>query len=333
MYILQKNLTVAPRIEVNRKKIKWSDDGIGDYLSLFNRYSADVCKLWYNPSSPALSRLFLQVSNSMCDMAATRSNNNAKSKSRKCKSSVIPSSIRRVKNQLRKYHSMLKAARCNPLSTPEMLLFANQKFSAAKKAYRKVVRQDRATRSVKRDLHLNNFEDVYKYVRSCKNVSLSKLRELTVGDKKYTDDMVPDGFFDAMSSVKTCDMNEVLKEPPLFNAVRDSEHIVQLCKVGQQLPPVSIERSFDLLTKLKKDVTDVYGMSSLHYLHAGDDGLRQFALMMNTILLNTDNASILEVNTTHGLIIYKGGQKEKTSERSYRTISTCPIVEKLWICI
>ena len=56
--------------------------------------------------------------------------------------------------------------------------------------------------------------------------------------------------------------------------------------------------------------------------------MRNFALLLNTIILNVENANIKELNTTHGLILYKGGQKDKSNERSYRIISTCPIVAK-----
>ena len=35
-----------------------------------------------------------------------------------------------------------------------------------------------------------------------------------------------------------------------------------------------------------------------------------------------------ELNTAHGLILYKGHKKEKTSDRAYRTISSCPFLAK-----
>ena len=41
-----------------------------------------------------------------------------------------------------------------------------------------------------------------------------------------------------------------------------------------------------------------------------------------------ENATIVELNVAHGIILYKGHKKEKTSERSYRTISTCPFLSK-----
>ena len=321
------NLDSAPRIDLDRKKIKWTEEGVSTYLTLFSRLSNDVCNLWYHPSSVSLSTLFLRISKSLCDMAAEKSNKIMPTKHQHSLPRV-PVAIKQAKNRLRRTHSLLLNARRNPCSSPYYLHLTEQRFHAAKKTYRKIVRQDRASRSVDRDLCLNNFTDVYKYVRSLKNKSSVKLRELKVGDNVYKDDMVPDGFFHAMGAVKYCDRDEILKNPYLSSAVQDSEHIVELCKAGNKLPPVSIETSRSLLTRLKKEVADVYGISSLHYLHAGDEGNRQFALLLNTILLNPENATIKELNTTHGLIIYKGGQKDKTSERSYRTISTCPIVAK-----
>ena len=49
---------------------------------------------------------------------------------------------------------------------------------------------------------------------------------------------------------------------------------------------------------------------------------------MNCIISNINNASIKEINTAYGLILYKGHGKEKSCDRSYRTISTCPLIAK-----
>ena len=50
--------------------------------------------------------------------------------------------------------------------------------------------------------------------------------------------------------------------------------------------------------------------------------------MLNNIITNVNNAGLTELNTAHGLIFYKGHRKEKTSDRSYRTISSCPFLAK-----
>ena len=39
-------------------------------------------------------------------------------------------------------------------------------------------------------------------------------------------------------------------------------------------------------------------------------------------------AGIDELNTIYACVLYKGHKKDKTSDRSYRTISTCPLVAK-----
>ena len=50
--------------------------------------------------------------------------------------------------------------------------------------------------------------------------------------------------------------------------------------------------------------------------------------LMNCLISNINNASIKEINTAYGLILYKGHGKEKSSDRSYLTISTCPLIAK-----
>ena len=91
---------------------------------------------------------------------------------------------------------------------------------------------------------------------------------------------------------------------------------------------ITIEKAKNLLLRLKKNVSDVFGISTLHYLYAGIEGLEHFSCLLNTIITNVGNSSINDLNMAHGLILYKGGQKDKSSDRSYRTISTCPIVSK-----
>ena len=320
-------LEVAPRTKVERVKVRWSEDGVLKYHSMVERNAGSIAKLWYCPASASLTRVYLQVSNLLFNMAAARTNkvlvNNSKQKTNR-----VPASIKRVKNQLRRAHRILKSTKCNSNSSSFHILSAECKFNELKKEYKKTVRQVRASTSINRDLRLNHFNDVYKYIRSLKNAPSSKLRKLVVGDQVYSEEMVPDGFYKAMSSVKTCDMNAIKNDKFLTGAIRDSEHVVTLSKVGQKIPPLSIEKAGELLQRLKKNVTDVYGLSTLHFLNGGIEGVRSFALLMNSIILNVENAKIKELNTTHGLILYKGGLKEKSSERSYRTISTCPIVAK-----
>ena len=65
-----------------------------------------------------------------------------------------------------------------------------------------------------------------------------------------------------------------------------------------------------------------------HYLNAGEEGLSHFQEILNAILEDVENATIEELNVAHGAIYYKGHKKDKNSERSYRTISSCPFLSK-----
>ena len=50
--------------------------------------------------------------------------------------------------------------------------------------------------------------------------------------------------------------------------------------------------------------------------------------MLTKLQLLLNNASIDELNTVLANILYKGHGKDRSSERSYRTISICPFLSK-----
>ena len=54
----------------------------------------------------------------------------------------------------------------------------------------------------------------------------------------------------------------------------------------------------------------------------------QYTQLLNSLIADTSNASIIELNVALGSILYKGHGKDKTNHRSYRTISTCPFLSK-----
>ena len=86
--------------------------------------------------------------------------------------------------------------------------------------------------------------------------------------------------------------------------------------------------STSLLKRIKRSVKDFHGITALHYLNAGEAGLDHFNLLLNGIIKDVNNASIQELNQVYGLILYKGHNKDKSSHRAYRTISTCPFLAK-----
>ena len=53
---------------------------------------------------------------------------------------------------------------------------------------------------------------------------------------------------------------------------------------------------------------------------------------MNVIVNNVNLSNLPELNSIYACILYKGQGKDRESSRSYRTISTCPLVAKAIDC-
>ena len=79
---------------------------------------------------------------------------------------------------------------------------------------------------------------------------------------------------------------------------------------------------------MKPNVNDFYGITPNHYNFAGPAGWKHFFLLLSALLSDVNNTTILEINVVSAIILFKGHNKDKTSERSYRTISTCPVIAK-----
>ena len=79
---------------------------------------------------------------------------------------------------------------------------------------------------------------------------------------------------------------------------------------------------------MKATVVDYWSITPLHFLNAGSEGLHHFNFLMNQVILNVNASSVKELNTAYALLLHKSHGKSKTSERSYRTISTCPVLAK-----
>ena len=60
---------------------------------------------------------------------------------------------------------------------------------------------------------------------------------------------------------------------------------------------------------MKTHVIDIYGITALHYLHAGDEGLEHFVALLNMFISEVNNATLDEVNRVLGIILYKGHSK------------------------
>ena len=79
---------------------------------------------------------------------------------------------------------------------------------------------------------------------------------------------------------------------------------------------------------MKPHVSDFWSITPLHYLNAGQEGLIHFNFLLNFIINDINLASVKELNTVCALLLHKGHGKPKTNSRSYRTISSCPVLAK-----
>ena len=210
---------------------------------------------------------------------------------------------------------------------------AKSSLKSTKKCYQSKVRSVRLQHCINRDSTVNqilcsNPFKIHNYIKNNRKTRSSKIQTLTVGDKTYSGSSVADGFYDSMSSLKSCDMNVLHNDHHLSPQLSNYAHILKICQDNHNIPPVTQAIATSLLQRLKKTVSDLYTITVMHYINAGQEGLDHYMSLLNNIIEDVNNATIDELNTTYGLILYKGHNKEKTSHRSYRTISTCPILAK-----
>ena len=116
-----------------------------------------------------------------------------------------------------------------------------------------------------------------------------------------------------MTSLKSCDYEQLLQNPVIAEQFSNYEHILKLCKNKKPVPAISRQTAQGLLSRNKKNVADFYSITASHYLNAGEEGISHFEDLLNLIITDVNNASAEELNVAHGLILHKGHKKEKTS--------------------
>ena len=168
---------------------------------------------------------------------------------------------------------------------------------------------------------------IYKRIKSLKTSSAEKIPFLKIGDKVYNGEDVKDGFYDSISKLKSRD-NLVQASSTIINYAEDYSNILDLCKNKSNLPKISLAKSTEILKSMKHSVIDIFSVTPAHFIHAGDEGLKHFNYLLNSIIENVNNATVEELNACYALLLYKGHGKVKTSDSAYRTISTFPVVSK-----
>ena len=195
--------------------------------------------------------------------------------------------------------------------------------------YRQLVRRLRALDSYSRDLKLMNLPTLtYASIRRSKRKN-DAISSLTVGDVMYSGDAVKDGFYESIRQLKMKNTGSTVDtRTETLDLISDYSHIVQLCKTSNQVPLVSEHAAFEILSNMKMDVMDFYSITPSHYINAGIAGYKHFHILLNSLLSDLNNTTLTDVNRAHAVVLFKGHGKDKSSSKSYRTISTCPVVAK-----
>ena len=76
-------------------------------------------------------------------------------------------------------------------------------------------------------------------------------------------------------------------------------------------------------------MTDYYSITSNHYLKAGRAGIDHFHFLLSVLIEDVNNVKLRELNTAYAHILYKSHGKNRNLDRSYRLISSCPLLSKL----
>ena len=158
-------------------------------------------------------------------------------------------------------------------------LSSMRQLQTARKEYRQAVRANRLHQSIIRDSKLDTIlskdpRNIFSYLRSIRKTKTKSIQSLTVGSKSYTGDRVGDGFYDSMTSLKSCNIESLKNDKDLSHHFSNYRHIMKICQAKQNIPPISVHAASKLLARMKTHVTDIYGITPLHYLYAGDEGIQ-----------------------------------------------------------
>ena len=162
-------------------------------------------------------------------------------------------------------------------------------------------------------------------IKALESSATKKIAYLHVGNKIFLGDQVPDGMFESIKSLKTEPYNLESSFPDFST---EYGFILDICKAGMKIPTLTRKKTGKILEGLRKNVNDFYSITALHYLHAGDAGLDHLNFLLNSIIDNVNNAHLKELNTIYAIVLLKGRGKDRNLDRSYRTISTCPLAAK-----
>ena len=332
------DLVVAPRISNERVKIDWSEDGIEKFEHLVGNTLADLREQWGDPSSSSSISILLASTYSCLSFAAASTNKAiVLGKHRVAKPFVCPR-VRLTERDVHHARKKLDTAKISSSSdSTQSVDLAKEHLRAAKAIYRQTVRAETSTQRLHKGENLfavisSNPSAAFRSIKSSSRAAVQPIQNLKVKDKLYSGENVPDGFYDSLSSLKAPDLSELHSTSHYQENLVDYENVLKIARNGLKMPAISPKHSTEIIHSLKANVNDFYSITAAHFINAGFEGLKHFHYLLNIIIDNVNLASLEELNTIWACILHKGHGKDKESDRSYRTISTCPLLAKALDC-
>ena len=323
---------IAPKVPNLRAKILWSDSGIADYETVIGPCLDNLYSRWCNPDSPASMSILLSSTYSMLHTAAVSTNKFVDlNKPRRPKPNRQPHlvKLRKALLSLHKERSILTSS-SHP--DPHRLADVQEKLTTARSVYKKALRDadqcDQDTRDKLASDWSINPSVVFQAIRKEKAASSTSISTLKVGSKTFSNENVCDGFFESLANLKDPDMSKIEDTPAFMDTNRDYQLVIELAKSGAPIPAIQPYQSVELLYSVRPEVNDLFSITASHFINAGAAGLRHFHLLLSSLISNINNATLTELNDIWAMVLYKGHKKDKESDRSYRTISTCPLLAK-----
>ena len=129
------------------------------------------------------------------------------------------------------------------------------KLKETKRLYRLELRKEKHKADVARDrktfsLLTHNPSALFSSIRNSKTSSVGTIPFLTVGNRKYTDSNVAEGFFESILELKSLDIASLQSSPNYHSWSRDYEFILEICKNKKDIPLISLEKSSKILNKM-----------------------------------------------------------------------------------
>ena len=320
----------APKLDNSRHKIIWSDQGIQKYQETIVPHLSRLQILWLSTSPTKSSmQLLLQATNEALTTCARSSNHTIDlSLQITQKSKSIPRKVRLSARKLKNIWRKLTYAKLSTDVTREYTESLESSFKRQRYLHRKLVRMHLATDANSRDENLlRDPKLTYRKIRKSRRTLSGKVCSLKVGEKLYTGEQVPDGFYESVLKLKT--KTEDVDNSQYFHDFKlDYLHILEMCRSEARMAPITDIEALKILERMKPDVLDFFSVTPYHYLYAGPAGWQHFTLLLNALIYDLSNIDLSEVNRAYACILFKGHGRDKTSSRSYRTISSCPVVAK-----